>query len=303
VNKSDMKDLIKTARKLAKPFRVTDDSFRLKDIDPGETGEFSSEDKRRAKEALANGINLLAELQDMLYAQDRWAVLLIFQAMDAAGKDGAIKHVMSGVNPQGVQVYSFKAPSSEDLDHDFLWRCMKCLPERGRIGIFNRSYYEETLVVRVHPELLQKQRLPPELVTKDIWDQRFKDIRGFERYLTRNGVAIRKFFLHVSNKEQRKRFLSRIEEPDKNWKFSANDIKERGYWDDYMKAYENLIRNTATKRAPWYVVPADNKWFTRVVVAAGVIEALSSLDLAYPTVSEAQLRDLAAAKRSLLADT
>ena len=303
MNKSDMKDLIKTARKLAKPFRVTDDSFRLKDIDPGETGEFSSEDKRRAKEALANGINLLAELQDMLYAQDRWAVLLIFQAMDAAGKDGAIKHVMSGVNPQGVQVYSFKAPSSEDLDHDFLWRCMKCLPERGRIGIFNRSYYEETLVVRVHPELLQKQRLPPELVTKDIWDQRFKDIRGFERYLTRNGVAIRKFFLHVSNKEQRKRFLSRIEEPDKNWKFSANDIKERGYWDDYMKAYENLIRNTATKRAPWYVVPADNKWFTRVVVAAGVIEALSSLDLAYPTVSEAQLRDLAAAKRSLLADT
>jgi PPK2 family polyphosphate:nucleotide phosphotransferase len=297
-----MKDMIKTARELAKPFRVTDDSFRLKDIDPGDTGEFTSEEKPRAKDALALGINLLAELQDMLYAQDRWAVLLIFQAMDAAGKDGAIKHVMSGINPQGVQVYSFKSPSPEELDHDFLWRCVKCLPERGRIGIFNRSYYEETLVVRVHPEFLQKQRLPPELVTKDIWKQRFKGIRAFERYLTRNGVAIRKFFLHVSNKEQRKRFLSRIEEPEKNWKFSANDIKEREHWDDYMKAYEDMIRNTATKRAPWYVVPADNKWFTRVIVAAGVIEALSSLELAYPTVSEAQLRDLAAAKRSLLVD-
>ena len=298
-----MKSLIKQARKLAKPFRVTDDSFRLKDIDPGDTLEFTSEDKPRAKEALAMGIGLLAELQDMLYAQDRWAVLLIFQAMDAAGKDGAIKHVMSGVNPQGCQVYSFKSPSSEDLDHDYLWRCLKCLPERGRIGIFNRSYYEETLVVRVHSDFLAKQRLPPELVTKDIWEQRFQDIRCIERYLTRNGVAVRKFFLHVSNKEQRKRFLSRIEEPEKNWKFSANDAKERAYWDDYMAAYEDMIRNTATKRAPWYVVPANNKWFTRVVVAAAVIEALSSLDLAYPTVSEAKLKDLAAAKRSLVADT
>ena len=296
-----MKSLIKQARKLAKPFRVTDDSFRLKDIDPGDTLEFTSEDKPRAKEALAMGIGLLAELQDMLYAQDRWAVLLIFQAMDAAGKDGAIKHVMSGVNPQGCQVYSFKSPSSEDLDHDYLWRCLKCLPERGRIGIFNRSYYEETLVVRVHSDFLAKQRLPPELVTKDIWEQRFQDIRCIERYLTRNGVAVRKFFLHVSNKEQRKRFLSRIEEPEKNWKFSANDAKERAYWDDYMAAYEDVIRNTATKRAPWYVVPADNKWFTRVVVAAAVIEALSSLDLTYPTVSEAKLKDLAAAKRSLAA--
>jgi PPK2 family polyphosphate:nucleotide phosphotransferase len=301
MNKREMKDMIKTARKLAKPFRVTDDSFRLKDVDPGDTLEFTSEDKPRAKEALAMGIGLLAELQDMLYAQDRWGVLLIFQAMDAAGKDGAIKHVMSGINPQGVQVYSFKSPSPEDLDHDYLWRCMKCLPERGRVGIFNRSYYEETLVVRVHPEFLAKQRLPPELVTKDIWDERFQDIRAFERYLTRNGIAIRKFFLHVSNKEQRKRFLSRIEEPEKNWKFSANDATEREYWDDYMKAYEDLIRNTATKRAPWYVVPADNKWFTRVVVAAAVIEALSSLDLAYPTVSAAKLKDLAAAKRALLA--
>jgi PPK2 family polyphosphate:nucleotide phosphotransferase len=247
-------------------------------------------------------VSLLADLQDMLYAQDRYAVLLIFQAMDAAGKDGAIKHVMSGINPQGCQVYSFKAPSSEDLDHDFLWRCMRCLPERGRIGIFNRSYYEETLVVRVHKELLDKQHLPSELVTKDIWDDRFQDIRAFERYLTRNGIIVRKFFLNVSKKEQRKRFLSRIEEPEKNWKFSASDIEERGYWDDYMEAYEDMIRNTATKRAPWYVVPADNKWFTRVVVAAAVIEALASLDLAYPKVSDAKLKSLAAAKKSLLGE-
>jgi len=302
VKNKDMKRQIKTARRLAKPFRVTDDSFRLKDYDPGDTLDFSSEDKPRAKEALALGVHLLATLQDMLYAQDRWAVLLIFQAMDAAGKDGAIKHVMSGINPQGCQVYSFKAPSSEDLDHDFLWRCMRCLPERGRIGIFNRSYYEETLVVRVHKEFLEKQHLPPELVTKDIWDDRFQDIRSFERYLTRNGVIVRKFFLNVSKKEQRKRFLSRIEEPEKNWKFSGSDIEERGYWDDYQEAYEDMIRNTATKRAPWYVVPADNKWFTRVVVAAAVIEALASLDLAYPKVSDAKLKSLAAAKKSLLGE-
>jgi len=297
----EIKDLIKKARKLAKPFRVTDDRFRLKDIDPGDTLDLTSEDKPRAKEGLAMGVELLAELQDMLYAQDNWAVLLIFQAMDAAGKDGAIKHVMSGVNPQGCQVFSFKAPTSEDLDHDYLWRCMKCLPERGRIGIFNRSYYEETLVVRVHRELLEKQKLPPDLITKDIWKERFQDIRSYERYLTRNGVAIRKFFLHVSNKEQKKRFLERIEEPAKNWKFSANDAKEREYWDDYMEAYQDMIRNTATKEAPWYVVPADNKWFTRVVVAAGVVEALSSLDLHYPEVGKDKLRELAAAKRALLA--
>jgi len=294
-----MKNLIKKARKLAKPFRVTDDGFRLKDIDPGDTLEFTSEDKPRAKEALGLGVDLLAELQDMLYAQDRWAVLLMFQAMDAAGKDGAIKHVMSGINPQGCQVYSFKAPSPEDLDHDFLWRCIKCLPERGRIGIFNRSYYEETLVVRVHREFLANQKLPPELVTKNIWKERFQDIRSFERYLTRNGVVICKFFLHVSNKEQKKRFLERIQEPEKNWKFSANDAKERGHWDDYMGAYEDMIQNTATKEAPWYVVPADNKWFTRVVVAAAVIEALSSLDLHYPKVSDKKLKELAAAKRAL----
>ncbi len=301
MNNKDMKKLIKNARKFAKPFRVTDDKFRLKDIDPGDTLGLTSEDKPRAKEALAMGIDVLAELQDMLYAQDNWAVLLIFQAMDAAGKDGAIKHVMSGVNPQGCQVFSFKAPTSEDLDHDYLWRCMKCLPERGRIGIFNRSYYEETLVVRVHREFLEKQKLPPELVTKDIWKERFQDIRSFERYLTRNGVAIRKFFLHVSNKEQKKRFLERIEEPEKNWKFSANDAKERQYWDDYMDAYEEMIRSTATKAAPWYVVPADNKWFTRVAVAAAVIDALADLDLKYPKVSDAKLKELAAAKRGLMA--
>jgi PPK2 family polyphosphate:nucleotide phosphotransferase len=301
MNNEEIKAFVKKARKLAKPFRVTGDNFRLKDIDPGDTLDFTSEDKPRAKEALAMGVDLLAELQNMLYAQDCWAVLLIFQAMDAAGKDGAIKHVMSGVNPQGCQVFSFKAPTSEDLDHDYLWRCMKCLPERGRIGIFNRSYYEETLVVRVHRDFLEKQKLPPDLITKDIWKERFQDIRSFERYLTRNGVAIRKFFLHVSNKEQKKRFLERIEEPEKNWKFSANDAKERGHWDDYMEAYEDMIRNTATKEAPWYVVPADNKWFTRAVVAAAVIDVLSSLDLHYPKVSEGKLKELAAAKRALLA--
>jgi PPK2 family polyphosphate:nucleotide phosphotransferase len=299
MNNKEMKAFIKKARELAKPFRVTDDGFRLKDIKPGDTLEFTSEDKPRAKEALAMGVDLLAELQDMLYAQDRWAVLLIFQAMDAAGKDGAIKHVMSGINPQGCQVFSFKAPSSEDLDHDYLWRCLRHLPERGRIGIFNRSYYEETLVVRVHREFLEKQKLPPELVTKDIWNDRFQDIRSFERYLTRNGVVIRKFFLHVSNKEQKKRFLERIEEPEKNWKFSVNDAKEREHWDEYMEAYEDMIQNTATKHAPWYVVPGDNKWFTRVVVAAAVIDALADLDLHYPKVSDEKLKELAAAKRAL----
>jgi PPK2 family polyphosphate:nucleotide phosphotransferase len=295
-----MNNFIKKARKLAKPFRVTDDSFRLKDIDPDDTLDLTAEDKPRAKEALAMGVSLLAEFQDMLYAQDRWALLLIFQAMDAAGKDSAIKHVMSGVNPQGCEVHSFKAPSNEDLDHDFMWRCARRLPERGRIGIFNRSYYEETLVVRVHREFLEKQKLPPELVTKDIWEERFQDIRHIERYLTRNGVVIRKFFLHVSKKEQKKRFLERIEEPEKHWKFSAADIKERQYWDDYMKAYEDVIQNTATKHAPWYVVPADNKWFTRVVVAAAVIETLASLNLHYPEVSNEKLKELAAAKKALL---
>lgn len=295
------KDVIERARGFSKPFQVTDGSdFRLKDIDPGDTLGFGSEDKPRAREALATGVAALAELQDMLYAQDRWAVLLIFQAMDAAGKDGTIKHVMSGVNPQGCQVYSFKTPSSEELDHDFLWRCMKYVPERGRIGIFNRSYYEETLVVRVHPEFLEKQTLPPELVTKDIWKERFQDIRSFERYLTRNGVVIRKFFLHVSKGEQKRRFLERLENPEKNWKFSANDIKERAFWGDYMTAYEDMIRRTSTAEAPWYVVPADNKWFTRTVVAAAVIETLDSLNLHYPKVSDEKLKELAAAKQVLI---
>jgi PPK2 family polyphosphate:nucleotide phosphotransferase len=295
------KDTIKRARGFSKPFRVTDGTaFRLRNIDPGDTLGLGSEDKPRAKEALAAGVEALAGLQDLLYAQDRWAVLLVFQAMDAAGKDGTIKHVMSGINPQGCQVYSFKSPSSEELDHDFLWRCMRYVPERGRIGIFNRSYYEETLVVRVHPEFLAKQTLPPDLVTENIWKERFQDIRSFERYLTRNGIVIRKFFLHVSKGEQKKRFLERLENPEKNWKFSANDIKERAFWDDYMKAYEDMIRHTSTPEAPWYVVPADNKWFTRIVVAATVIETLDSLDLQYPKVSQEKLKELTAAKQVLI---
>jgi len=239
-------------------------------------------------------------LQDKLYAQDKWAVLLIFQAMDAAGKDGAIKHVMSGVNPQGCEVYSFKSPSAEDLDHDYLWRCMKDLPNRGHIGIFNRSYYEEVLVVRVHPEFLAKAKLPPKLVGKNIWEERYEDMRNFEQYLARNGIIVRKFFLHVSKKEQKQRFLDRIDDPQKNWKFSSNDASERDYWDDYMEAYEEMIQGTATKEAPWYVVPANNKWFTRVVVASAVIETFDSLDLAYPKVDESKLKELAAAKKKLL---
>src|SRR2546430_3193429 len=296
------KEIIKRASELARPFCISKGKdFRLKDVDPNDTRDFTKEaDKPRAKEALVTGVTALAELQDKLYAQDKWGVLLIFQAMDAAGKDGAIKHVMSGVNPQGCQVYSFKSPSAEDLDHDYLWRCMKCLPNRGHIGIFNRSYYEEVLVVRVHPEFLAKQKLPPKLMGKKIWEERFEDIRNFEQYLTRNGVVVRKFFLHVSKKEQQRRFLERIDDQQKNWKFSSNDTNERDFWDDYMKAYEEMIQQTATKGAPWYVVPADNKWFTRVVVAAAVIEALANLDLAYPKVDEGKLKELPAAKNKLL---
>ena len=299
-----IKQLIKQAHKISARFRVTDgDKFHLDDFDPGDTLEFTDEDKPRAKEALAAGVEALAELQDKLYAADKWALLLIFQAMDAAGKDGAVKHVMSGVNPQGCQVFSFKAPSAEDLDHDYLWRCMKCLPNRGHIGIFNRSYYEETLVVRVHPEYLDRQKLPPETVTKKIWDQRFQDIRCFERYLHRNGIAICKFFLHVSKKEQKKRFLERLDKPEKNWKFSSSDLNERRFWDKYRSAYEDMIRNTATDHAPWYVVPADNKWFTRVVVAAAVIDTLASLHLKYPDVGLEQKKKLATARRALLSKT
>jgi PPK2 family polyphosphate:nucleotide phosphotransferase len=295
-----MKKLIKQARRLAKRYRVGDgDDFRLKSVDPGDMAGYDADDKEAGQKALAAGIDVLARLQDMLYAQDRWSVLLIFQAMDAAGKDGAIKHVMSGVNPQGCEVHAFKAPTSEDLDHDYLWRCMKRLPERGRIGIFNRSYYEETLVVRVHPEVLAKQKLPDPLVTDDLFKERFQDIRAFERYLTRNGVVVRKFFLHVSKKEQRRRFLERLDRPEKNWKFSAADLAERSFWDDYMEAYEDMVRRTATPEAPWYVVPADNKWFTRLVVAAAVIDALADLDLRYPKVTPEQERALQAARKDL----
>ena len=296
-----LKKVIANSRGFSKPFRITDPKdFKLKKFDPGDTRGLSSEDKPRAQEALKVGVQALAELQDMLYAQDNWAILLIFQAMDAAGKDGVIKHVMSGVNPQGCQVHSFKAPSAEELDHDYLWRSMKCLPNRGNIGIFNRSYYEETLVVRVHPEFLSRQKVPPSLVTRRIWDERFQDIRSFERYLHRNGIVVAKFFLHVSKAEQKKRFLERADSPDKNWKFSAADMAERVHWNEYQKAYEDMIRNTATRESPWYVVPADNKWFSRVVVASAVIDTLASLNLAYPRVDKARLAEIAEARETLL---
>jgi PPK2 family polyphosphate:nucleotide phosphotransferase len=293
--------IVKKARDIAKPFRVTGkDKFRLKDFDPKDTGDLGNEDKPRAKEMLQAGVVALAELQDRLYAQDRWSLLLVFQAMDAAGKDGAIKHVMSGVNPQGCQVVSFKSPSSEELDHDYLWRCNRNLPERGRIGIFNRSYYEEVLVLRVHRALLARQKLPPERITKDIWNERYRDIRAYERYLNANGTIVRKFFLNVSRGEQKKRFLERIDQPDKNWKLSPADARERGFWNDYMDAYENAIAETATPDCPWYVVPADNKWFTRVVVASAVIQALDSLDLRYPKVGKEQLAELRKTRAMLM---
>jgi PPK2 family polyphosphate:nucleotide phosphotransferase len=296
----EMAKILKVMHELAKPFCVQDGAgFHLKDVDPADTLDLKSDDKPRAKEALATGVQALAALQDMLYAQDRWGLLLIFQGMDAAGKDGAIKHVMSGVDPQGVDVHAFKSPSAEDQNHDFLWRCMKCLPERGRIGIFNRSYYEETLIVRVHPEFLANEKLPPELVTKDIWKDRFQDIRNFERYLTRNGIVVLKFFLHLSKKEQKKRFIERVENQEKNWKFSASDMKERQFWNQYTDAYEDMIRQTATKNAPWFVMPADNKWFTRVVIAAAVIDALASLNLSYPEVGKEKSKELAAIKQEL----
>jgi PPK2 family polyphosphate:nucleotide phosphotransferase len=294
------KKIGRRAHDFTAPYRVAKGKgFRLADVDPADTSFLESEDADRAKDVLKEGVELLAELQDELYAQDRWAVLLIFQAMDAAGKDGTIKHVMSGVNPQGCQVYSFKQPSHEDLDHDFLWRCMRCLPERGRIGIFNRSYYEEVLVARVHPEILAAQKLPPSLVTKRIWDERLEDIAHFERYLARNGVVILKFFLHVSQAEQKRRFLARLDEPEKNWKFSASDVAERRHWKAYQHAYEEAIRATAAEHSPWYVVPADHKWFTRLVVAAAVVDTLGQLGLAYPKLDAAKRRALAAARREL----
>jgi PPK2 family polyphosphate:nucleotide phosphotransferase len=295
------KALVQRAKEVSEPFRVTNGRrFRLRDIDPRDTLKFTSKDKDRAEDALEWGVEALAHYQDMLYAQDRWSVLLVFQAMDAAGKDGAIKHVMSGINPQGCQVYSFKTPSSEELDHDYLWRCSKAVPERGRIGIFNRSYYEEVLIVRVHPEFLERQRLPDGIVGKHIWKSRYDDMRGFERYLGRNGTKVVKFFLHVSKKEQKRRFLERIDDPSKNWKFSTADAHEREHWDEYMDAYEQMIRHTATEDAPWYVVPADNKWFTRVVIAAAIVDTLDSLDLRYPVLDAAQRRELEAARKMLL---
>jgi PPK2 family polyphosphate:nucleotide phosphotransferase len=286
--------------KMLKRYRVEDGKhFRLKDFDPADTHGLHSEFKPEAKHLLANGVEELSRLQDILAAQDRWGLLVILQAMDAAGKDGTIKHVMSGVNPQGVDVTPFKQPSAEDLNHGYLWRTSQHAPARGRIAIFNRSYYEEVLVVRVHPELLANEKIPKKLVTKKIWEERYEDILNFERYATRNGFAVVKIFLHLSKKEQKRRFLERLETPDKNWKFSAADAKERGYWDDYQQAYEDAIRATATEFAPWYVVPADHKWFSRLVVAQVLVDELKAMDLKYPEVSGEQKKELAAVKKQL----
>jgi len=300
---SSLKDLCARMKGYSEPFKVTKGKdFRLKDCDPGYTLDFDSEDKPKAREALVSGVQALAELQERLYAQDRWSVLIVIQAMDAAGKDSAIKHVLSGVNPQGCEVSSFKAPSQEELDHDYLWRCARRLPERGRIGIFNRSYYEEALIVRVHPEILRNEKLPPSLITKDIWEERFEDMRNFERYLARNGTIVRKFFLHVSRDEQRRRFLERINDRRKNWKFEAGDVRERQHWSEYMDAYEDVIRNTATKHAPWYVVPADNKWFTRLVIAAAIVDSLAELDLEFPEATGEQRQSLDASRAALMSE-
>lgn len=293
------KKLIEEAARLAEPFCITKgEKFRLKDYDPADTNGVKS--KEHAQEILDRRVGLLSHLQEKLYAQDRWALLLILQGMDAAGKDGVIEHVMSGVNPQGCDVWPFKSPSNEELNHDFLWRTHKAVPERGKISIFNRSYYEEVLVVRVHPEMLQAQRLPEKLISKDVWHERYEDIEAFERYLSRNGVVVRKFFLHLSKKEQKKRFLERLEDSKKNWKFSMADIKERAFWNDYQEAYEKMIQRTATKDAPWYVIPADNKWFARLVVASAIIETLDGLKLAFPDVEKARKKELKKVRESLL---
>jgi PPK2 family polyphosphate:nucleotide phosphotransferase len=290
-----------SVKELAERYCVTDgEKFRLKNIDPEDT--FGLKIKDRAAELLGEGVRQLAEWQEKLYAQDRWSVLLIFQAMDAAGKDSTIKHVMSGVNPQGCEVHAFKSPSPEEMDHDFLWRCLKVLPRRGNIGIFNRSYYEEMLVVRVHSEYLAKQQVPEKLVTKDIWKERFEDVAAVERYLARQGVVIRKFFLYVSKEEQKRRFLKRLEEPEKNWKFSIGDVHEREHFDDYMEAYEDLIRHTATPWAPWYVIPADHKWFARLAVADAVIDTIESLNPTFPEVDPKLRREFKVAKAALLAE-
>lgn len=296
------KEILERIEKIVHPFTVkSGKGFRLKHFDPGDTCGLRM-DKDEAADLLARGSEWLAMEQDMLYAQDRWSLLLVFQAMDAAGKDGTIKHVMSRVNPQGCDVTSFKQPSAEELAHDFLWRYAKQVPARGRIGIFNRSYYEEVLVVRVHQNLLDLQKLPPQFVGKKIWDERLADIARFEDYLTRQGVIILKFFLNLSHKEQKKRFMKRLDDPDRNWKFSASDVRERRYWDDYQHAFEEAIHATATERAPWYVVPADNKWFSRLVVAAAIVEAVERLDLAYPKVDAAAKEELKAARAELDAE-
>jgi PPK2 family polyphosphate:nucleotide phosphotransferase len=293
--------LIKETTRLAEPYCVTKgEKFRLKEFDPGDTHGASSQ--KHAEKLQEQSSALASQMQEKLYAQDRWALLLIFQGMDAAGKDGAIKHVMSGVNPQGCDVYSFKAPTNEELDHDYLWRCHKVMPERGKIGIFNRSYYEEVLVVRLHPGLLKAGKLPDRLLTKHVWDERYEDINAFERYLTRNGVVIRKFFLYISKKEQKRRFLERLEDSKKNWKFSMADIKERSFWKDYKEVYEEMIQKTATKQAPWYVIPADNKWFARLIVASAVVEALDGLNLTFPDVDKAKKTELDQIRDSLLGD-
>jgi PPK2 family polyphosphate:nucleotide phosphotransferase len=293
----------KTLREISRfldPYRITrGKGFHLRHHDPADTGGLGSEDKPEARRMLAHGVERLAELQERLYASDEWGALLVIQAMDAAGKDGTIKHVLSGVNPQGCQVTSFKQPSAEELDHDFLWRTQRVAPERGRLSIFNRSYYEEVLVVRVHPQILARQRLPPRCVGKEIWDDRLEDIAAYERYLARNGFVVLKFFLNVSRKEQKRRFLERLDQPEKHWKFSSADVRERTHWSSYMKAYEETIQATAAKHAPWYVVPADNKWFTRLIVAAAVVEALEALNLRYPGVSNAQREELALARVQL----
>ena len=297
------KEILDQIQKYTHPFRISKGKgFQLKDFDPGDTRGLKM-DKGESADLLQRGTQWLAEEQDMLYAQDRWSLLLIFQAMDAAGKDSTIKHVMSGINPQGCQVFSFKQPSQEDLAHDFMWRYVKRLPERGRIGIFNRSYYEEVLIVRVHEDILQRQNLPPQVMGKGIWDERLADIAHFEDYLTRQGVVILKFFLHLSLAEQKKRFMKRLDNPEKNWKFSASDVRERKYWRDYMRSFEEAIAATASEHAPWYVVPADNRWFTRLVVAAAIVETVEQLDLAYPEVGPEQKKQLAAARAELARET
>jgi PPK2 family polyphosphate:nucleotide phosphotransferase len=298
LKKLNKKELLHRAKKFSEQYCVGDDkNFTLKDKP---TSYSIAGDKTQVRKILKMGVKALAAMQDILYAQDKWSVLIIFQAMDAAGKDGAIKHVMSGINPQGCQVSSFKGPSSEELDHDYLWRCQKHLPERGRIGIFNRSYYEEVLVVRVHEQILKGQKIPEKLITKDIWEDRFEDIRNFEKYLNRNGTVVIKFFLNLSKEEQKRRFIERVDNPDKNWKFSPADAKERGYWDDYMHAYEELIKNTSTKKSPWYVIPADDKSYARIAIASAIIHALDEMDLEYPKVSAEKIAELNEVKKALL---